>query len=194
VPLPADVNVLRQSAALGAHIAALLDPDTPVPGVSEGDPRPELRGIAVPATKPGAARDWRLTAGWGSRTNQGITMPGRGRTETRGYDEAEVDVAAHASILGAHPYDVFLNDATFWRNIPERVWECRIGGYQVLKKWLSYRDHSILGRPLDAEEVGHFQDTARRIAAILLLGPDLDVSYRICAGAHQALTGYHGSS
>ena len=45
--------------------------------------------------------------------------------------------------------------------------------YQVLKKWLSYREHKVLGRPLSPEEVQHFSDTARRIAAILqLVGGD----------------------
>ena len=50
-----------------------------------------------------------------------------------------------------------------------------LGGYQVLKKWLSYREHDILARPLRPEEVQHFSDTARRIAAILIAvssGPD----------------------
>ena len=69
--------------------------------------------------------------------------------------------------------------------MPETVWECRIGGYQVLKKWLSYRDHSIVGRPLSSDEVAHFQQTARRIAAILMLGPALDASYRDCVVAHR---------
>lgn len=53
-----------------------------------------------------------------------------------------------------------------------------IGGCQVPKKWLSYRDHSIIGRALSAEEAGHIQQTARRIAAVLLLGPNLDAPYR----------------
>ena len=74
-----------------------------------------------------------------------------------------------------------MNGAICWRNVPEQVWEFRIGGYQVLKKWLSYRDHSILDRALTAEEVGHVQATARRVAAILLLGPDLAAAPR--AGA-----------
>ena len=37
----------------------------------------------------------------------------------------------------------------------------------MLKKWLSYRDRDILGRPLSVKEVQHFSHTARRIAAIL---------------------------
>ena len=35
-------------------------------------------------------------------------------------------------------------------------WYYKLGGYQVLKKWLSYREGSILGRPLMLEEVQHF--------------------------------------
>ena len=54
----------------------------------------------------------------------------------------------------------------------------------MLKKWLSYRDHSIIARPLSAEEVGHVQQAARRIAAVLLLGPALDASYQDCVLAH----------
>ena len=37
----------------------------------------------------------------------------------------------------------------------------------MLKKWLSYREQAVLGRPLKLEEVQHFTDTARRIGAIL---------------------------
>lgn len=55
---------------------------------------------------------------------------------------------------------------------------------KVLKKWLSYRNHSIIARPLSAEEVGHVQQVARRIAAVLLLGPALDASYQNCVLAH----------
>ena len=53
-------------------------------------------------------------------------------------------------------------------NVPAAVWTYRLGGYQVLKKWLSYRERAILDRPLLPDEVQHFTDTARRIAAILL--------------------------
>jgi hypothetical protein len=78
-----------------------------------------------------------------------------------------------------------MNEASYWKCVPELVWECRIGGYQVLKKWLSYRDKSIIERPLGGDEVGHFQQTARRIAAILLLGPALDASYQDCIAAQR---------
>ena len=140
VPLPSDRDLFTASAALGARLAALLDPDTAVPGVTSGDPHPELRAIGVPMTRPDATRNWRLTVNWGHRTDKGITMPGRGRTEPRPYAGTEAPTASRSSLLGQATQDIFLNDATCWRNVPDSVWECRIGGYQVLKKWLSYRE------------------------------------------------------
>ena len=182
-PLPASLAVLQSSAALGAQLAALLDPDTAVPGVTTGTLRPELACIGVPTTRPGSEKDWELK-GWGNRTDKGVTMPLRGRAVSRAYGGAEAAASGYAPLLGATMVDVGMNDASFWRGIPEQVWECRIGGYQVLKKWLSYRDHSIIARPLSAEEVGHVQQAARRIAAVLLLGPTLDASYQDCVLAH----------
>ena len=55
------------------------------------------------------------------------------------------------------------------RCVPAAVWNYKLGGYQVLKKWLSYREQAILKRPLKPEEVQHFMHTARRIAGILML-------------------------
>ena len=49
------------------------------------------------------------------------------------------------------------------------MWNYKLGGYKVLKKWLSYRESKVLGRSLLPEEVQHFTDTARRISAILML-------------------------
>jgi len=40
-------------------------------------------------------------------------------------------------------YDVYLNGSAYWKNVPLEVWEYRIGGYQVLKKWLSYREEKL---------------------------------------------------
>ena len=48
----------------------------------------------------------------------------------------------------------------------------------MLKKWLSYRESPLLGRPLLADEAAYFAQVVRRIAAILLKGPALDASYR----------------
>ena len=74
-----------------------------------------------------------------------------------------------AAVLGDTTLNICLNDRAYWRNVPENVWNYKLGGYQVLKKWLSYREKKVLGRDLHPEEVQHFTDTARRIGAILLL-------------------------
>jgi hypothetical protein len=185
IPLPNTEALLRASAALGEQVAALLDPDTPVPGVTTGTIAPALAAIAVPSTQPGATRDWRLTA-WGNRTKAGI-MPRLGRSTPRDYTTAEAATAAEAALLGARTFDIGMNAASAWKNIPEAVWETHIGGYQVLKKWLSYRDASILNRPLSEAEVQHVTDTARRLAALRLLGPALDASHHACAAAHTPL-------
>ena len=49
-------------------------------------------------------------------------------------------------------FDIYLNGEAFWRNVLA-AWTYRLGGYQVLKKWLPYRERVILGRALTPEEV-----------------------------------------
>ncbi len=82
-----------------------------------------------------------------------------------------------SQLLGEGTYDIYLNDVAYWRNVPARVWDYTIGGYQVLKKWLSYRERGVLGRALTPDEAREATAMARRIAAILLLEPRLDTSY-----------------
>jgi hypothetical protein len=53
----------------------------------------------------------------------------------------------------------------------------------VIKKWLSYREQAVLGRPLWPEEAAYVSEMVRRIAAILLMGPALDASYSACKAA-----------
>jgi hypothetical protein len=57
------------------------------------------------------------------------------------------------------------------------VWNYTLGGYQVLKRWLSYREHELLGRPLTPDEVAYIRDVIRRIASLLLLSLELDANY-----------------
>ena len=60
-------------------------------------------------------------------------------------------------------WDIYLNETACWRNVPGTVWEYTIGGYQVIKKWLSYREKAILGRGLKIEEAEYVTEMARRI-------------------------------
>jgi len=74
-------------------------------------------------------------------------------------------------------WDVFLNDIACWRNIPDAVWNFTIGGYQVIKKWLSYREKALLGRSLKPDEVRSVTEMARRLAALIALQTSLDANY-----------------
>ena len=212
---------LAASAARGRELAALLDSDTPVPGVTEPLPgapagsalRPEIAAVAVPSITEGGnmtGEDFALTVGWGHFGQGEAVMPGQGRVVERPYTASEraalgraaptlggnasdpnnraktgsppttpatpvstsqIDAATGktAAVLGDTTFDIYLNDRAYWRNVPAAVWSYKLGGYQVLKKWLSYRESAILGRHLKPEEVQHFTNTARRITAILLL-------------------------
>ena len=62
---------------------------------------------------------------------------------------------------------MYLNGNAYWRNVPVAVWHYKLGGYQVLKKWLSYRERPVLGRALMPEEVLYFTEVARCIATIV---------------------------
>ena len=168
---PGAADELRTSAEKGRELAALLDPETPVAGVTAGALSPERAAIAVPSTADGRNMSgdyFALTVGWGHFGTSDAVMPGQGRAAERSYTAAEREVLGPiTATLGDATFDVYLNDNARWSNVPAAVWNYKLGGYQVLKKWLSYRERKVLGRPLLPEEVQHFTDTARRIAAIM---------------------------
>jgi hypothetical protein len=128
-------------------------------------------------------------------------MPAKGRVVARPYSKEEKDAIADAAksrgisqkaalaLLGADTRDAYLNDKACWRNVPANVWEYFIGGYQVIKKWLSYREVELLGRALKSEEAREVMAMVRRIAAIILLHPALDENYRQAAAHSYAWPG-----
>ena len=189
VPLPPNAAVLRHSAALGSRLADLLDPDQEVSGVTAGTVAPGLRVMgSVTRFSPGRGSiDLRVTAPWGYAGRDGVIMPGGGGVEPEAQwpqgTELRDDLRALApnlddplARLGA-PLRVYLNDETYWGFVPTAVWEYRIGGYQVIKKWLSYRQLGLIGRPLTVEESRHLTNMARRLTAIVLMTGELDTSY-----------------
>lgn len=192
VPILRNAEMLKSSSTLGYSLAALLTPEHPVQGITSGVLRPELRHLAAPS-KHGegslSGRDFSLTVRWGSLQGSGIVMPGRGNAQERAYREDELaafdagsETLAHSrneilDLLGETTFDVYLNDDAYWANVPAKVWTYTLGGYQVIKKWLSYREHGVFGRALKPEEVAYVSEMVRRVAAILLLGPALDANY-----------------
>ena len=100
IPLPGWPNgeadgateTLAASAARGRELARLLDPDAPVPGITQGTLRPEIAVLAVPATTDSrnmTGDDFALTAGWGHYGTGDAVMPGQGRIVEREYTEDE---------------------------------------------------------------------------------------------------------
>ena len=134
--------------------------------------------------------DLQITAGWAHAGKDGVTMPGRGKSIEREYtkDERQALLAGTKALgisegetlqrLGETTFDIYLNDDVAWKNVPARVWEFYIGGYQVMKKWLSYREFQILGRAVTPDEAREVTAMARRLAALCLLQPALDENYR----------------
>ncbi|MCX5685096.1 MAG: hypothetical protein NT049_15640 [Planctomycetota bacterium] len=195
VPLPDSRKALEASAELGRQVATLLDTEAPAPGVTDGKVEAFFRTVGVLAKVGGGALDadagdLAVTAGWGHAGKAGVTMPAKGRFVERPYDEDELAAATDAakarglsarqaaSLLGRETHDVYLNGRAFWKNVPAGVWEYTIGGYQVVKKWLSYREQELLGRALRPEDAREVTAMTRRLAAIILLQPALDENYR----------------
>jgi hypothetical protein len=197
IPLPGDATVLSASAALGRQVAALLDVERPVAGVTDGPGlgaiRPELLclGVLTPAEgKPlDLDRDLAVTARWGIAGQGGVTMPSVGKSVERAYQPDELEsLTAKAKaiglsaesvvgLMGDRTFDIYLNDQAYWRSVPASVWHYTLGGYQVIKKWLSYREKALLGRALNPAEARYVGEMVRRIAALLLLQSELDESY-----------------
>jgi hypothetical protein len=180
IPLPSGLDDLLASADLGCRVAALLDVESPVDRVTTGDIRYELRPIGAIHKGDGSqvnpdAGDLAVTAGWGHAGQGGVTMPGRGRLIERPYTEEEL--AAFREGLGNLDFNFEQLSACLGGSCVD-VWTYTIGGYQVIKKWLSYRERPLLGRDLSPDEARYVSEMARRIAAILLLESALDANYQ----------------
>jgi hypothetical protein len=194
IPLPPDATLLRNSARLGERLADLLDPDSEVTGITRGTILPGLRtiGALMRVSRERGPIDLRVTVGWGYAGRDGVIMPGGGRIEEQAAwpqsGESETSIRSALSSVSdpfvrlGPPISVFLNGDTFWGFVPRSVWEYRIGGYQVIKKWLSYRQLDLLGRPLTVEESRHVTNMIRRLTLIVLLTEELDANYRACRG------------
>lgn len=77
-------ETLGQLAARGRELARLLDSDTPVFGVTQGNIRPEITAVAVPATtdrRNMTGSDFALTAGWAITGAAAPSCPAKAASE-----------------------------------------------------------------------------------------------------------------
>lgn len=199
VPLPTDLTHLETSAGLGRQVAALLDTEQTAPGATAAPFDPPLATLGRLVREGGgtlAPSDLGVT-NWGRGGSGAPVMPGAGNVGERdAYDAEELaaleaaanrlekDTAVLIGRLGP-PVDVRLNGVAYLKGVPSTVYELTIGGYQVLKKWLSYRDQEVIGRPITVAEAREAVAIVRRLTAYVLMQPALDASYEaIKASAH----------
>jgi predicted helicase len=186
IPLPATADLLTRSAELGLRLAELLDAES---AVQFGTEWTFLGALKLPRDSD-LNESLKITADWGRRGQGSTVMPAIGRSIVRPWtDEERRKLARLATARSLTPEEalamladncvgVYLNGDAMWSTVPVNVWNYTLGGYQVLKKWLSYREFDLLGRALRADEATYFSQVVRRIAAILLMGPELDASYQ----------------
>lgn len=194
IPMPDKRDRLVISAELGKDVAALLDDKW-----KEASQNPIPHGIKILGNVRG--NDYLLDGKWTHITSRGISL-GRGIVEPlRGWDNEERGTLSEAfssmqidehrgfELLGK-ARDICLNDKCRWKGVPDAVWNFRIGNRQVIRKWLSYRSETVIGRKMDVEtEVKYVRGMIWRLATLILMTDRLDANYAACRdGAYQWYT------
>ena len=183
IPLPVDRTVFDRSVQTGRRLANLLDPLRPITDL------PNVGNIRkADGTQVDASRDLDVRAQWGIRQPAGI-FPSHGKVTTHDHESGEQTAQ---SVTFGPAVDIWLNATTCWSAVPLAAWSFKIGGFRVLAKWLSYREHGsvaapILGRPLDKTEVREFTSLVQRLTAVTLLESELDDVYELSALAADAI-------
>jgi hypothetical protein len=178
LPIPKDAVLLERIVAAGEKVTRLLDANRDAHDVIEaslgaGHTRTigALRRCDGSQVRPS---DLKVTVTyWGG---------GKGRWKPRPFTSDELPDELWGMAWGERTGDLYLNDDAYFCDVPEAVWTYQLGGYPVLKKWLGYRQADRRnGDPLSDDERRSFRQIIQRIAALLTLGPELDMLYQEAA-------------
>jgi len=169
IPIPKDQAVLADVVELGDKAGRLLDPIANVRNTIREILGSDARGLAIAA---------RLDESKLSESAMVMSRSYYGAARGDWRERIQDALGGWRESWGSSTGDLFINDEVCFKNVPERVWRYELGGYPVLKKWLSYR-HSERrsGGPLTLAEADHFRSMVQRLAALLALGPELDAAY-----------------
>jgi hypothetical protein len=170
LPIPKERKLFDKIADVGDQIALLLDAKRVASGLVA-----EILGEDRAAALGRLSRtDGRQVSGEDLRVNIKYWGGAKGRWVLRPYASAEESHPAWGESTG----DLFLSDEVFFANVPAAVWTYQLGGYPVLKKWLSYRQADRYDdKPLNNEDRRWVRAIVQRIAAILALRETLDRLY-----------------
>ncbi|TAE55046.1 MAG: N-6 DNA methylase [Nostocales cyanobacterium] len=67
---------------------------------------------------------------------------------------------------------VYINKQNYFTDIPQHIWELKIGGYQVLEKWL--KDRKNANRKLSNDEITHYQKIVIALTETLQIMTEID--------------------
>jgi hypothetical protein len=176
LPIPKDKELFDALLMSGERVIRLLDANRDAREVIEsvlGHERAALIG-SLRRSDGGNIRpaDLKITITyWGG---------GKGRWKPRPFGiEDAPDAKWGEDVWGEFTGDLYINDDTFFANVPEAVWTYQLGGYPVLKKWLGYRQADRrVGKPLTDDERKWFRQIVQRVAALLALSAGLDTLYQ----------------
>jgi predicted helicase len=133
-----------------------------------------LRGDFPRVPFPESADDFEALSGLGWTLIQAHLLrelPRRGLAAYHGRGDHTVEVVRYAPAEQA----IAINKAQSFKPVPQGVWEFRIGGYQVLDKYLKSRR----GRVLSLDEIGHVGAVADSLACTIDQMARIDEAYRL---------------
>ena len=96
-----------------------------------------------------------------------------------GFESSKINFDSAINLIGK-PVDIYIGKrGPLWIGVPENVWNLRIGGHQVMKRWLTAYMKSKIGRSLDGDEIRYFTEMGRRLTELVLMFDQLDENYEV---------------